>query len=214
MIQDMLPPIEFQSQSAHNADSAISIMNMFHPDLLIMDVNLPGIGGLELCRIVKDNPVWKNIPIIMISGAMRSTPDKVSGLKTGADDYVTKPFEPDELMARIRALLRRTMDAGHTDVVLRSGELSIDLSRRVVTLKDRAIKLTPKEFDLLSIFLRRKGHVLSRSYLLENIWGSTAQVSTRTVDVHITSLRSKLGRMGQCLQTESSVGYKFEESEL
>lgn len=211
MIQDLLPPIEFQSRKVQSADQSLQELESFKPDLILLDIHLPGVSGFELCRILKQDPRWKKIPLIMISGAARSTEEKVTGLKTGADDYITKPFEPTELLARIRALLRRTMDAGATDVTLQAGALLIDLSRRTVTLKQKTVKLTPKEFDLLTLFVRKKGHVLSRNYLLENVWGTDAQVSTRTVDVHITSLRSKLGEMGEWLQTESAVGYRFEE---
>lgn len=212
MIEELLPPIEFTSRTAHSADLALQVLEHYSPDIILLDVNLPGVSGFDLCRILKENPLWKKIPIIFISGAARTTDDKVSGFKTGADDYLTKPFEPAELLARIRALLRRTMDASEIESVLREGNLELDLNRRSVSIKNKAIKLTPKEFDLLTIFLRRKGHVLSRSHLLETVWGADAAVSTRTVDVHITSLRAKLGDLGKWIQTESAVGYRFNPS--
>lgn len=211
MIQDLLPPIEFQSKAARSADQALQELESFSPDLILMDIHLPGVSGFELCRIVKENPAWKKIPIIMVSGSAKATRDKVTGFQTGADDYIVKPFEPSEFMARVRALLRRTTQAGEPDAVLQAGALSIDLSRRSATLKNQPVKLTPKEFDLLTLFMQKKGRVLSRTFLLETVWGTDANISTRTVDVHIASLRSKLGDVGVCLHTESTIGYRFQE---
>ncbi len=146
----------------------------------------------------------------MVSGEAVHVSDKVSGLRTGADDYVIKPFAPAELLERVRALLRRTMDQGDPDALVRRRELVVDLKRRTALCGEKQVPLTPKEFDLLAALLKADGRVIKRTDLLKNVWGYKVEINSRTVDVHIASLRSKLGPCGKYLKTEEAMGYSFE----
>jgi two-component system OmpR family response regulator len=194
---------------------AIEAARKEHPDLVILDIMLPKLDGLEVCRILRRE---SNIPIIMLTARSEEI-DKVVGLEIGADDYMTKPFSVKELMARVKALLRRAemasrhSAAGDQSPVIREGELQIDVERHVVSLSGAAIELTHKEFDLLVFMMKNKNRVMSRDYLLEKVWGYDFVGDMRTVDVHIRWLRQKIESDPadpQRLITVRGVGYKFE----
>jgi len=171
---------------------------------------LPGLGGLEVCRRLRSDRETAGVPIIMLT-AKADEVDRVVGLELGADDYVVKPFSPKELVARARAVLRRTRPVEGASV-LSVGSLSLDVARHVVTLDGHALVLTPKEFDLLHALLESAGRVLSREHLLNHVWGYARadEIESRTVDVHIRRLRAKLGDVGHRIATVKSVGYRFE----
>ena len=202
--------------TAADGVQAIEAARKEHPDLLILDIMLPKLDGLEVCRILRRE---SNIPIIMLTAKSEEI-DKVVGLEIGADDYMTKPFSVKELMARVKALLRRAEMAqrhsaatGEQSPVIREGELQIDVERHAVSLSGAAIDLTPKEFDLLVFMMRNKKRVMSRDYLLEKVWGYDFAGDTRTVDVHIRWLRQKIEEEPadpQRLITVRGIGYKFE----
>ena len=185
-------------------------------DLIVLDLMLPEIDGLALCRKIRNNSSFKNIPIIMLT-AKGEEVDRVLGLEMGADDYMTKPFSPRELIARIKAVLRR-MDNNSRDSkdkqnknIIKEGDLELNIDSHEVKKNDSIIELTPKEFDLLKYLLINRNKVLTRDLLLEKIWGYHYSGDTRTVDVHIRRLRKKIGK--EHISTVRGVGYKFVQVE-
>ncbi len=212
LVKDVLERNNYFVISARNADLAIKKVKESNPDLIILDLNLPGIGGIEVCRILKQDKKTSSIPIIMLTVKSTET-DKIAGLEAGADDYMTKPFSTAELVARTRAVLRRILYAGEPGEVLASGEIRLDSTEHMVYVVDKQIDLTPKEFNLLYLLMKKKGKVLSRTFLIENIWGYEYLGGTRTVDVHVRHLREKLGEEGKKVETVEGVGYKFVEEE-
>lgn len=212
LVKDVLERNNYFVISARNADIAIKKVKESNPDLIILDLNLPGIGGIEVCRILKRDKKTSSIPIIMLTVKSTET-DKIAGLEAGADDYMTKPFSTAELVARTRAVLRRILYVGEPGEVLVSGEIRLDSTEHMVYVMDKKIDLTPKEFNLLYLLMKKKGKVLSRTFLIENIWGYEYLGGTRTVDVHVRHLREKLGEEGKKVETVEGVGYKFVEEE-
>jgi DNA-binding response OmpR family regulator len=179
------------------------------PDLLILDLMLPHVDGLEICRAVRSEPRTAAIPIIMLT-ARADESERIVGLEIGADDYVAKPFSPNELVARVRALLRRTQRQPETRDIS-YGPIHVDTERHVVSSSGTAVALTAKEFLLLEYLLRHRGRVLSRDVLLTDVWGYKYTGGTRTVDVHVRRLREKLPALGDALVTVKQFGYKLLE---
>lgn len=181
------------------------------PELVLLDIMLPGEDGMQLLSDLRKDPKTKSIPVIMLT-AKGAEYDKVSALDMGADDYVTKPFGMMELVSRIRAVLRRTGRGKNSDEpVLSSGTIKIDVLRHTVTVGGKEIVLTLKEFELLKMLILNSGVVLTREQLLEDIWGYNFDGETRTVDVHVRSLRQKLGKEGDRIETVRGVGYRIRE---
>lgn len=180
------------------------------PDLVVLDLMLPGLSGFEICRLMRSDPQTASVPVIMLT-ARAEEEARVRGLELGADDYVTKPFSPRELVARLRAVLRRTQPYG-PDKILRFGPLVVDLDRHEVTEDGRPVRLTAKEFLLLKYLIEHAGRVLSRDLLLSDVWGYRYTEGTRTVDVHIRRLREKLPMLVEHIVTIKQFGYKFIES--
>ncbi len=178
------------------------------PDLLILDLNLPGMSGFELCRRFRTEEQTRRTPIIMLT-ARTEEGDKVRGLELGADDYITKPFSVRELVARVRAALRRSGYEDRTPKLYYDGALRIDYADFSVTCNGQGIKLTRKEFALLAILSRNKGRVVPREQLLDQVWGLEYYGEARTLDVHISGLRKKLGDCGNCIETVIGIGYRF-----
>jgi DNA-binding response OmpR family regulator len=176
------------------------------PALIILDLMLPGMSGTELCRRLRREPATRRTPIIMLTARV-SEADRVAGLDLGADDYITKPFSVRELMARVRAVLRRVDE--NTVPRYEDSRLQIDFAEMRVTCDATSIKLTRKEFALLSMLARSAGRVATRQNLLDNVWGYQYFGDTRTLDVHIRRLRQKLGACGDCIETVVGVGYRF-----
>lgn len=201
----------FRTISAQDGEDALEYAIREHPDLIILDLMLPGMDGLEVCKELKKETKTSLIPIIMLTAKAQES-DKVVGLELGADDYVTKPFSPRELIARIKAVLRRAKEKEKLPELLRLGDLAIDLSKIAVSVKDKPIELTSKEFELLKTLIKAKGRVLSRDYLLDTIWGfdHAIEIQTRTVDVHIRTLRKKLKSEAKRIVTVKNYGYRFE----
>jgi DNA-binding response OmpR family regulator len=186
----------------------IKIANENKPDLIILDIMLPEIDGWEVCKRLRASPETSRIPIIMLTARTQET-DKVIGLELGADDYVTKPFSPRELVARVKAVLRR-FDATQQKTLLKIDELAIDYAGRTVTLKDKKIELTHTEFNLLWYLANRPGRVIHRDDLISAGRGEDAVVIDRTIDVHIVSLRKKLCKYKDRIETVRGTGYKFQ----
>jgi DNA-binding response OmpR family regulator len=180
-------------------------------DLVILDIMLPEMDGLEVCRELRSDPKTKSVPIIMLTAKGEET-DKIVGLELGADDYITKPFSPKELIVRVKALLRRIERKAEKEKVYRYGNLTLDLSRHEVTFNNKTAELSSKEFDLLECLLRSKGRVLSRDYLMDEVWGYDYYGGMRTVDVHIRRLREKIPFLSKAIQTVKNLGYKLKEN--
>ena len=181
------------------------------PDLYILDIMLPDEDGLTILRKLRETAQTAKLPVIMLT-AKGTEYDKVVGLDSGADDYIPKPFGMMELVSRVRALLRRTEPEQRADTC-DAGPIHVDLNRHMVTVDGNAVTLTFKEFELLCYLMENKGMVLTRDQLLSKIWGYDFDGETRTVDVHIRTLRQKLGEASRCIETIRGVGYKLEESE-
>ena len=201
----------FRAFSATNGEDGLDMARKEHPDLILLDLMLPEMDGLEVCKAVKNDTKTAHIPIIILTAKAQET-DKIVGLELGADDYMTKPFSPRELIARIKAVLRRAKEKDKLPEALKIGDMSIDFSKIMVAIKDKPIDLTSKEFELLKILIKAKGRVLSRDYLLNTIWGfdQALEIQTRTVDVHITTLRKKLKNESKRIVTVKNYGYRFE----
>jgi two-component system, OmpR family, phosphate regulon response regulator PhoB len=200
----------FRCRTAGTGPDALREAKTAAPDLVILDLMLPAIDGLEVCRRLRGDAATAGVPIIMLT-ARADEVDRVVGLEIGADDYVVKPFSPRELVARIRAVLRRTRPTPGT-APLTVGRLSIDVAAHMVTVDGAPVSLTRREFDLLRALVEARGRVLSREYLLDHVWGYTAaeEIESRTVDVHVRRLRQKLGVEGQRIGTVTGVGYRLE----
>ncbi len=180
------------------------------PGLIILDLMLPEMEGTDICRALKANPLTQSIPILILTAKAEEV-DRVIGFELGADDYVTKPFSPRELVLRVKAILRRRTIPEEGARFIKVGELSIDVDRYSVSLKGKPIQLTSTEFKLLYELASSCGRVKTREYLLDKVWGYTYEGYARTVDTHIRRLREKLGAMGDWIETIRGVGYRFRE---
>lgn len=200
----------FKTLWASKGDTGLELVSKNKPNLIILDLMLPEIDGLEVCKILKRNDKTTKIPIIMLTAKSEVT-DKIVGLELGADDYVTKPFSPKELVARVRAVLRRGKEEAK-DSMFKAGTLSVDVARHKVSIKDAEIDLASKEYDLLIALMEAKGRVLSREFLLNQVWGydSSLNIETRTVDMHVGLLRKKLKTESARIVTIKNVGYRFD----
>ena len=200
---------EASAEIAGSGDAALKAVADRLPDLLILDLNLPVLSGIEVCRILRSRPDTRALPIIMLT-ARTSDDNRIGGLDLGADDYVTKPFNLRELTARVRAVLRRSASAtDRPSIVYRGERLFVDFDAVVVTVDGQAVRLTRREFELLKYLVQNKSRVVSRDRLLERVWGYDRLVETRSVDVHIGRLRSKLGAAGPQIETVIGLGYRF-----
>ncbi len=203
----------FQVTKCKSGPEALRLVRATRPDLVLLDLMLPDMDGLEVCRRLRQDPTTQSVPIVMLT-ARDDEVDRVLGLELGADDYVVKPFSPRELVARIRAVLRRARPiAGTAPVTV--GHLSVDAAAHAVTVDGVTVSLTRKEFDLLRALVEARGRVLSREFLLDHVWGYTAagEIESRTVDVHVRRLRQKLGAEGRRIGTVTGVGYRLETEE-
>lgn len=208
LVADILEMENFKVIKCADTDEGYKRILKSKPELVILDVKMPQIGGIELCRLLRENIETKNIPVIMLTVESTET-DKVIGLGVGADDYMTKPFSNRELVARVRALLRRVARTEDKSVNIEIDDLVMNLEARTVTIKGKEIKLRPKEFDLLHMFLLKPNVVLNREYILENVFDYNVAVTTRTIDTHIKNLRQALGIWGDKIITIFGRGFKF-----
>jgi two-component system alkaline phosphatase synthesis response regulator PhoP len=195
--------------SANTAEEGLALATGKRIDLILLDLALPGMDGFELCKSLRRTPETSSLPIIMLTARVEET-DKVVGLELGADDYITKPFSIKEVLARIKAVLRRATPSEPRANVLRAGPFVLDLEGHILKLDGREMSLTRKEYDLLALLIQNRGRVCTRDVLLDRVWGYDYAGETRTVDVHIRKLRKKLGRAGEeCIETVIGVGYRF-----
>ncbi len=200
----------FVVTSAKNGNECLARVNQDIPDLIILDVMMPVMDGFETCRRLKADNATRDIPIIFLT-ARSGERDEIKGLDLGADDYVTKPISPRRLVARVKTSLRRLEHIGNDQEVLRVGSMVVDRGRYSIHYEDQELSLPRKEFELLAYMATRVGKVLSREVLLSQIWGSDVIVLDRTVDVHISKLREKLGKYGLLIDTIKGVGYRLRE---
>lgn len=208
LLQTTFSSPEFLPRLEPTGEKGLECALAWKPNCVILDLGLPGIPGLEVCRLLKKDARTRTIPILILS-AHNTKEEIIQGLNSGGDDYLTKPFSIGELLARVQALLRRYPAAQNQDTVLKAGPLTLDLAGRSVYVgKNSVPSLTPKEFDLLEVLVRSAGNVLSRQRFLETIWGYDLSITPRTVDQHVTSLRKKLGpSVAKSIQAVSKVGY-------
>ena len=202
----------WQAHVTPSGDEALAYARQQQVDVAILDVMLPGMSGLEVCRLLRTDRATAAIPIIMVTARADET-DRIMGLEIGADDYVSKPFSPNELIARIRALIRRTRRSEQEEAQLALGSLSVNLSTHTVSDAGTDVTLTAKEFMLLRYFLQHRGRVLSRDLLLGDVWGYRYTGGTRTVDVHVRRLREKLPTLVDKLVTVKQFGYRLLDDE-
>jgi len=196
-----------------SGDEAVAYARRHAIDAVVLDVMLPGLSGLEVCGLLRGDKTTEDVPIIMVTARAEET-DRIVGLDIGADDYLAKPFSPNELVARVRALIRRSKRAETPPATLTFGPIVMDLGRHTVADDGRDVKLTAKEFLLLQYLLEHRGRVLSRDVLLGDVWGYRYTGGTRTVDVHVRRLREKLPALVAALVTVKQFGYKLAENEV
>jgi DNA-binding response OmpR family regulator len=205
-----LKKASFRVKEFSDAESFLRSLGAEAPDLIILDLMLPDMDGFEVCRSLRNQQKYAHIPIIMLTAKVEET-DRVLGLELGADDYVTKPFSPRELVARVKAVLRRHATRDDTRKITIGNMLTMDLEKHEVEVEGIKTELTSTEFNILQLLSAKKGWVFSRDQILQHLWGDEKMVLDRTVDVHIKHLREKLGRAGTCIKNVRGVGYKLEE---
>lgn len=198
----------YEAITASNGNEALKKAQALAPHLIVLDIMMPEIDGIEVCKLLRRNPVTSEIPVIMLT-AKTAEIDRIIALEIGADDYITKPFSPRELILRIKKLLQRIPANDQGKDLLKIGCLEIDIPRHIVTVENQPVDLTATEFNLLSVLMQRKGRVQTRDRLLQDVWGYERTVDTRTVDTHMRRLREKLGAASACLETVRNVGYKL-----
>jgi DNA-binding response OmpR family regulator len=198
----------FQASLVASGRDVVPQIKRDPPDLVLLDLMLPGVDGLQVCRTIRSDPEMALIPIIMLT-ARGEESDRIVGLELGADDYITKPFSPNEVVARVKAMLRRAHRGAPPENRLAYGPLTVDVARHLVRIGSRDVKLTAKEFLLLQYLMEHRGRVLSRDLLLSNVWGYSYTGGTRTVDVHVRRLREKLPLLTDAIVTVKQFGYKL-----
>jgi len=203
----------YRVATAGNGTDALARANREPPALVILDLMLPGMSGFEVLKKLRARDNTRDVPVLMLT-ARRDEPDRIEGLSLGADDYLTKPFSAQELVLRVKAILRRTSSAPAARDMMVIGPLHIDRSGHRVTVDDHEIDLTPTEFRLLLLLAERSGKVQARAHLLETVWDAAPDIQTRTVDMHVQRLRTKLRRAGDMIETVRGFGYRFNEEAL
>jgi two-component system, OmpR family, alkaline phosphatase synthesis response regulator PhoP len=210
LVERYLSKAGFSTDRVASGKDALDAIAVKAPDLLVLDLMLPHLDGLEICRRVRAHDKTANIPIIMLTARAEES-ERIVGLELGADDYLAKPFSPNELVARVRALLRRANRHAPATKTLAYRSISVDTERHVVSLDGVTIALTAKEFLLLEYLIQHRGRVLSRDLLLTDVWGYRYTGGTRTVDVHVRRLREKLPLLAEAIVTVKQFGYKLLE---
>jgi DNA-binding response OmpR family regulator len=210
LVSHSLRKAGYETELAVSGDEGLARARAERPELLVLDLMLPGLDGIEVCRALRTDGATASVPIIMLTARAEES-DRVRGLELGADDYITKPFSPRELVARVSALLRRAQLPPAATSVLRYRGLTIDAERHRVMLDGREVALTAKEFLLLQYLVQRRGRVVSRDQLLTDVWGYQYTGGTRTVDVHVRRLREKIPLLNEAIETVKQFGYRLAE---
>jgi two-component system phosphate regulon response regulator PhoB len=202
---------EFDVVTARDGAEGLRLARSEHLDVVLLDLMLPGMTGFEVCRTLKTNVATKFLPIIILT-AKADEFDRINGFELGADDYVTKPFSPREVLLRARAVMRRGQLPPNDDVSIKVGPIVLDQSRRFASLNNKALRLTTTEFKLLTALIERRGRVLTRDRLLNDVWGYENSFNTRTVDTHVRRLREKLGSFSAQIETVRGFGYRLKDT--
>ena len=201
----------YQVEVVNDPNRSLGIARTFLPDLVILDVMMPDLSGIQICRLMRADPQLKKIPVVFLTAKAEEN-DRIQGLETGADDYICKPFSTKELVLRVQTILRRLTEAAPAEPKrLQVGEIVIDTERHAVELHGQPLELTATEFNLLKLLMERRGRVQSREHLLLNVWNYETEIETRTVDTHVRRLREKLGSEADWIETVRGVGYRIAE---
>lgn len=209
LLKALFSPPEFLARCEMSGEKGLECAFDWRPNIMILDMGLPGIGGLEVCRLLRNDDRTRSAPILVLSGRHQKE-QIIQALNTGVDDYLTKPYAPGELLARVQALLRRYPAPDIQEPVLKFGPLTLNRSSREVFVGKQIVTLSPKEFDLLEVLMRSEGRVLSRQHLLQTVWGFDSAITPRTVDNHVASLRKKLGpAIAKAIHTLFKSGYRL-----
>lgn len=201
----------FVVEALNDPNRSIGVARTFMPDLVVLDVMMPDLNGIQICRMLRADAKLKKVPVIFLT-AKAEEGDRIQGLETGADDYLCKPFSTKELVLRIQTILRRVHDgAAEAPKLLAAGRIVLDGERHVVTVAEQLVELTATEFKLLRLLMERRGRVQTREHLLINVWNYETEIETRTVDTHVRRLREKLGSEADWIETIRGVGYRFAE---
>lgn len=198
----------YRVSSASTGPDAVALARRERPDLIVLDLMLPGMSGFDVLRDIRAADETRNIAVLMLT-ARKDEPDRIKGLSLGADDYLTKPFSPQELILRVHAILRRVTTGGQAADLLRVGPIAIDRAAHTVSVASRSLELTATEYKLLLTLAERRGRVQSRTSLLETVWEAAPDIQTRTVDMHVQRLRAKLGPAGPLIETVRGFGYRL-----
>jgi two-component system phosphate regulon response regulator PhoB len=201
----------YKTATARDGVTALQKVRDGFPSLIILDLMLPQVEGTEVCKQLRADPKTASIPILMLTAKAEEV-DRIVGLELGADDYVTKPFSPREVVLRVKKILSRTRGTGAPAEMLKCGDLIVDIAKHEAALKGKAIELTATEFKLLAMLMERRGRVQTRDRLLTDVWGYEGDVDTRTVDTHVRRLRDKLGKAADYIETVRGVGYRFSDA--
>ncbi len=207
LIRSNLKSAGFTVATAEDGPGALAKARSQAPALIVLDLMLPGMSGLEVCRVLKSEPATARIPIVMVTAKAEEV-DRIVGLELGADDYLTKPFSPRELVLRVKSILRRVAGAEEGEH-LQIGDIRLDRERHEAAVRGKPVELTAIEFKLLALLMERRGRVQSRDSLLNEVWGYESAIDTRTVDTHVKRLREKLGRASECIETVRGFGYRI-----
>jgi two-component system phosphate regulon response regulator PhoB len=198
----------FATLEADDGPGALNAARTQLPALVVLDLMLPGMSGLEICKSLKNGAETKSIPILMLTAKAEEV-DRIVGFELGADDYMTKPFSPRELVLRVQSILRRASGQPQEDAIVKLGEITLDRTQHKVAVKGKALELTATEFKLLATLMERRGRVQSRDVLLNDVWSYESMIDTRTVDTHVRRLREKLGKAGSHVETVRGFGYRM-----
>jgi two-component system phosphate regulon response regulator PhoB len=199
----------YQVETVNDPTASIGAARSFLPDLLILDIMMPDLNGMQICRIIRADPRLQQVPIIFLTAKAEES-DRISGFETGCDDYICKPFSTKELVLRVQSIFRRISDEAPAEAKhLQAGQIVLDIERHEVTLHGRPIELTATEFKLLRLLMERRGRVQTREHLLINVWNYETEIETRTVDTHVRRLREKLGSEADWIETIRGVGYRM-----
>jgi two-component system, OmpR family, alkaline phosphatase synthesis response regulator PhoP len=209
LVESILAKEGFITTGAENGADAIKKIQASKPDLVLLDLQLPDKDGFEVCKDLRNDPSTKYVPIVFLT-VQNLDSYKIAGLEMGADDYITKPFNQTELLARVKAVLRRVDWRDKKESILKDGLLAVDLEKHSVHMDSKSLDLSPKEFDLLVTLMRNQGKVMTRDELSETVWGHEYFENTRTVDVHVGRLRKKIFKMGDKIKTIERIGYRYE----
>lgn len=208
LVSNSLKNAGYSVIGAADGGAALALAREHIPALIVLDLNLPVMSGLEVCKALKSDSATKSIPIIMLTAKAEEV-DRILGFELGADDYITKPFSPRELALRVQSVLRRGTPQAEGADILKQGEIHVNRTRHEVKVKGKLLDLTATEFKLLTTLIERRGRVQSRDVLLNDVWGYESVIDTRTVDTHVRRLREKLGKAADCIETIRGFGYRM-----